>query len=107
MLEHDPERLSAIFCKAELLKEHKQLEKALEYYDRAIEKGFKDAYLAKAAVLMDLDMHEEAFSLLVSCPDQEDHLLQYNLGNCYKQLRQYDQALLSYNRCLQKKPDFH
>lgn len=81
--------------------ESSQYQKAIDYFDRVIDKNpeFTSAYNAKGVALFEQEKYEEAikvFSALIAL-DSSSYKPYFNRGNAYLESKEYRKALLDYN----------
>ncbi len=100
----DPSNVAAYCNRGTVLKDMKQLDAALESYNRAlgINPKLAEAYFNRGLVLADLKQSGAAVaSYDRAIAIKPDHSLAYNnRGNALRELKQFDAALASYDQAI-------
>jgi tetratricopeptide (TPR) repeat protein len=102
-----------LFKQADLELQYQRYEKAIEYYDRGIQKVsgkvnlFQGAWLRKAQALSHLKRYDEMLQICQQGLQKTNNVYFWNCqGLALEGLKRYDQAIASYNEAIKLKPDF-
>lgn len=102
-----------LFKQADLELQYQRYEKAIEYYDRGIQKVsgkvnlFQGAWLRKAQALSHLKRYDEMLQICQQGLHKTNNVYFWNCqGLALEGLERYEEAISSYNEAIKLKPDF-